>query len=162
MKKLNAFTLLELMVSMLLSGIVVALILTFYVQFTGYRSTLDHHVDSDREALTFYSTLKHDVDRAELIYPEDKRTLRFIFGNNQLTWLFEDERFILRQEAERTDTFTLHWNDLDYKTFSENTNLVTSFSLDLKMDDKLYFPVKVHKRYATGILLKYENKPYGD
>lgn len=162
MKRLKAFTILELLVSMLLSGIVISLILTFYLQFRKYLVTLEHNSGSDREIALFSNVLKRDFDRAAMIIPVDKEIIQCITSHQVIRYDFEDDRYILRLENNRTDTFNIRWTNLEWKKYSDRTNLINEFSFDIKIDKDLYFPVSEEKRYPAQVLFNYENKPYGN
>lgn len=162
MKRLKAFTILELLISMLLSGIVISLILMFYLQFRKYFMTLEHNTGSDQTIALLSNVLKRDFDKATVIIPVDKEIVQCVTSQQLIRYNFEDDRYILRLEDDRTDTFMVRWTSLEWKNYSDRTNLIREFSFEIKIDNNLYFPVNEEKSYPAQVLFNYENKPYGN
>ena len=108
------------------------------------------------------NVLKRDFDRAAVIIPVDKEIIQCITGQQVIRYNFEDDRYILRLEDDRTDTFKVRWTSLEWKNYSDRTNLISEFSFEIKIDNNLYFPVSEEKSYPAQVLFNYENKPYGN
>jgi prepilin-type N-terminal cleavage/methylation domain-containing protein len=103
-KKLKAFTLLELLVGMIISGIVIAAGFNAYriisIQFKTYKET-----SAVYSSFSFFETqFRKDFRNAKEISAEDENSIQFISGEKKTDWRFS-KRFSLRNEGTVTDTF---------------------------------------------------------
>lgn len=158
---LPAFTLAELLIGMIVSGIVIGSCYTayslIYKQYESYRKIKNATV----AAMQFNSMVNNDFIDAELItYKENTLVIKKV--NNLLQYEFND-LFILRKENEVTDTFQLSPLNIETKpiTFNElnqaerTTTVISSFSFDAQiLQETEHFTFS--KNYSAETLMNYE------
>jgi prepilin-type N-terminal cleavage/methylation domain-containing protein len=103
-KKLKAFTLLELLVGMIISGIVIAAGFNAYrvisTQFKTYKET-----SAVYSSFSFFEAqFRQDFRNAKEISAENENSVQFISGEKKTGWRF-NEKYALRNDRNETDTF---------------------------------------------------------
>lgn len=158
--KLNAFTLIELMVSMLVSSIALGLIYSGYEliskQFKSYKTTNEIVA----EAVYLNALIGKDFSKAR----NAKRNGDFVElndYNNQLTIYEFTEEFIMRKVSFSTDTFYIPIKNLSFsilgtEIFSESSS-IDEFSFDIKINKEVQvFHYK--KQYDAAFLMEREQQ----
>jgi prepilin-type N-terminal cleavage/methylation domain-containing protein len=155
MKKLPAFTLIELLIGMIISSIVIgfgyAAYSLIYKQYLAYK-----HVKEKVVEITLLNhVLSTDMLNAEII-SFNENTLSLVGTNqNSLQYLFQDT-LIVRTENELTDTFNI--SALNVKTdflFPDQAIFVKQFSFDADaLGEKEHFTFT--KNYSSETLMNYE------
>ncbi len=157
MKKLRAFTLMELLVGMIISSIVIsfgyAAYTLIYKQFISYR----HTKEKVMELAQFDQVLSNDLLRAEVVYFHEN-ALQFFQKNaiRTLQYNFYDD-LILRKENELTDTFKISQAQLKMHFLLPDKQLF----LDQLSFDTDVFGEKEHftfdKTYSSETLMNNES-----
>ncbi|TND10224.1 MAG: hypothetical protein FD123_472 [Bacteroidetes bacterium] len=102
--KLKGFTLLELLVGLVLSGIVVAASFTAYQVMAGRYGSYQQMNTAIRDAAWLHGLLGKDMERAALV-TGNSETIRLQFpGGRNLAYTFAGD-YILRRDSLVTDTF---------------------------------------------------------
>lgn len=104
MKKLPAFTLMELLVTMVLSTIVVAAAFTGYEIMAGRYGSYQQVNAGIREAAWMNGLLLKDMQRAQQVTATGRTILLTAAPEQPVTYEFRDE-YVLRHSHELTDTF---------------------------------------------------------
>ena len=138
-KQLKAFTLLELLVGMIISGIVVAASFNAYriisAQFKNYSATAALY----NNVSFFEAQLHSDFQRAGELKKTDVDALRLVWKNNTIDWLFH-EKYALRNDGTSTDTFfvAVSQAEMFFRTgkVTEDDQPVTGLKLELKIDGR--------------------------
>lgn len=104
-KRLRAFTLLELMAGMVASGIVITAIWTA-LHLAGTRFTMNADAGrSSEEAALFYRTFSTEFEDADDIITEEEKIIYLdSVSEKSITYRFASE-YVLRDDGIRTDTF---------------------------------------------------------
>lgn len=168
MRKLKSFTMMELMISLLISGIVVSIsyyaLLFFNRQFLRYRQT-SAKLNS---FLLFKKAIRSDFERSPMILDAAAGSVfssaaggaraGIIFYDSSLTRTAEyivDSNFIIRRTAASVDTFSTGGRIQSIRHVSDSLPLVTSFLLDTRMHDDTIGTLVV-KDYTAGELMAAE------
>lgn len=157
MRKLKAFTLMELLIGMIVSAIVISFCYLSYAmiykQFVSYRTVKQELV----EALEFHSVLNRDfVDAQKATFRETELTL-ISYKNRNVIYNFEAE-FVLRKTGEVVDTFFLEPTNISTDFLMTENNFskpVVQFSFDaLVLGEQEHF--LFNKRYDAEMIVNYE------
>ena len=147
MKKLQAFTLVEISVALLISSIVIVLAMNLYLQFSQSNQRILNEYDENQKLILFSFIMHNDFDKyekAEYLMYELKLT------NNNSSCLYEfTDMGIIRRTGEQTDTFNLEYQNLDYKLQNGNTGFLTNLSFELKYKQNI-IPVIFTKDYSNA------------
>lgn len=155
MKKVRAFTLMELLVGMIVSTIVIGfgygVYSLIYKQYSSYRTIKKEVVD----AMQLNSTLNTDFAGAELISFTDNKLTIDRKNNLSLYYNFTDS-YILRKENEITDTFKIIPASVTAGfIFADAKAVVSDLSFDSKvLGEPAHFVFT--KQYSAEILMNYE------
>ena len=154
MKKLKAFTLLELLIGMIISSIVIAIgyasynmIYKQYLLYKSYRTELVEFAGLNSE-------LHNNFYNSERVKAKET-SLFFEFKNEkEIVFEFNDE-FILRKEKESIDTFKV--NVLNYKFFLQNESniIVNAISFDSELLKEMV-QLRFEKMYSAEKLIEAE------
>lgn len=146
--KVNGFTLLEAMVSILLSSLLVSFTFSIYKNFNQYYFIYSGQTERLNNILHFKRTFNQDWNKALIITGKDKQ---INLSNNQksITYQFLDST-IVRYELIET-TFNLTPKDLDLKTEIESEK-VTNFNLEV-VNNRQSFLFSYTKDYGKKDLI---------
>jgi type II secretory pathway pseudopilin PulG len=157
-KKIGAFTIIELAVSMLISGILIAVLYYAYFLFTGQFRQFENKAETTGEFLLFQTALQKDIDDADNILDSSGvLTMQRINGSNR-SWEADDSH-IVRHSDNLSDTFNLLNEGWEIKTFDGSIALVKSVGLKLKIG-KEGIEALFKKRYSAAQLLSAQNNQY--
>jgi prepilin-type N-terminal cleavage/methylation domain-containing protein len=155
MKKLSAFTLIELLIGMIISSIVIgfgyAAYSLIYKQYLSYKQVKEKVV----EITLFKQVLSTDMQQAAII-SFSENTLSLLNKNkNPLEYHFYDD-FIVRKEKELSDTFKISASNVKTNfLFQDQLIFVNEFSFDANvLDEKEHFTFA--KNYSSETLMNYE------
>ncbi|MGE0637866.1 MAG: type II secretion system protein J [Bacteroidia bacterium] len=156
--KIRAFTLIEVIVAMILSGIVVAFAAVAFQLVSKQFMSFKKSGERINELFVFQHQLQKDVRESELILHE-ALGLKFIFDDNkQATYLVYEEN-IIRDNGTRTDTFFVSNAEVEsilipYSNIP-GAEIINYISMEFKVDkDTVY--AEFNKDYPVATLLKYE------
>jgi prepilin-type N-terminal cleavage/methylation domain-containing protein len=160
MKKLKAFTLIELIIGMIIGSIVVGSCYTGYSfvlkQYYNYKQTKD----TINEAMLLHTLISTDFNNARILsYKENN--LQVALDSVNIMYSFEDS-FILRKESDVIDTFYLQPKAIHFSFLKENDlgNIIDELFFEVTIFDETK---KFHysKQYSSDILMKYSSN-YND
>ncbi len=155
MQKVKAFTLMELLVSMLISGIVISIIYLcyeiIYKQYLGYKDT--NHTIS--QAVLLNSLLKTDFTQAAYITKSEEGLLFSESGGHTTGYRF-NELFVLREVNDVKDTFFIPVREIRIRFQKEEqeapSGLIDELSFDSNiLDQQEHF--QYHKQYGADVLM---------
>ena len=147
--ELKAFTLLELLVGMILSGIVLAATFTAYRVVTRQYETYRDKSKSITEVSLFVSQLEADVENAILITLGSENKINLQSAQRILEYRFS-EKYVLRNDQSRTDTFAVSVKQIETFYKSEKINSENSavdefrvrINYEGKTEEKIYVKPK--------------------
>lgn len=156
MKKLKAFTLVELLVTMLISSIVIGICYTSYQivskQFNDYKALNEKTV----EVMLLNELIEKDFLQADSVMKDNMNVVCFN-NNNQITYNFNNNR-ILRKQTEVQDTFFIQSENVQLKfddKIAENyQSLIDELSFEAKViGEQEHFIYR--KTYAADVLIRH-------
>ena len=144
-KRLKAFTLLELLVGMILSGIVLTATFTAYRIITRQYETYRDKSKSITEVSFFVSQLQFDFADATTITRNSENEILLQSDNKILEYRFS-EKYVLRNDLSRVDTFNVSVSGIETFLKSEKTVLENSdidqlhimMNFEGKKEEKIY------------------------
>lgn len=142
--KLKAFSLLEVLVAILISGIVISTAYSVYIythqQLIRYQSIKN----GIRDYFELTTTLNRDFENAEKILKKDNYEIEMMIQSNRFNYQIHTD-YILRISDIQTDTFFFTTDDVVINHFDgTNHSMVTSMQLTIN-DEQLSF----YKEYGA-------------
>ncbi len=154
MKKIAAFTLIELLIGMIISSIVIAFgysaYTLIYKQYNNYKEIKEKMM----EVTQLHEALNTDFHTVEMISFHEN-TLTFYKKEYPLEYIFSDE-WIIRKERDVADTFRVAATEVHHtQRFPENGLFVQQFSFEVDiLKEKEYF--NFVKNYTAESLMNYQ------
>lgn len=146
MRKVPAFTLVEILVALTITSIVMVLAISLYMQLVSSNNRILRDYDKNYEVLQLKSILNTDFERYNTI---EYRIYELRFSNKNATCLYEfSDVGILRHYNENIDTFKLEYSNLEYELQYGNTGMLTQLSFDIKIYDNT-LPYSFYKKYES-------------
>ena len=153
---IKAFTVFELLISMTLSGILVAFAFMGFNQlqhlFIDYTKQSNFIVEINQLNTAFFNL----SEKADLIEKENDKTLVFKTDSDQVKLLLEENNILLKFKS-HTDTFHFAPKKMEFKTLNLNnetpSNLVFQFDTDVYFKSQK-FHVSFRKEYDSEQTLK--------
>lgn len=149
MKKIRAFTLIELVIALLLSSFTIGLAITAYLMVSKQFNQFTSQMDQNTVLVQFYNALKQDFERADRIYYNAHALEMKREKDKVLSYHFSSEQ-IVRQFMSVKDTFSLKSKDITFQTYKK-TKLVYYFSFFAMIKDKP-IALSLRKKYPKYIL----------
>lgn len=156
MKKLNAFTLIEMLVVLILTGLVVSLSYSAYEIFLSYRIS---YLKSSRhlsQLEMLHLVLEKDFSQASSI-KEQSGSIRFENPDASLFLYHFNESNIVREQEFRADTFYLFNEGVAEIQTVPNTGLITKLSINLSTENKPLSFIFT-KEYGPALFTKQEDE----
>lgn len=153
---IKAFTVFELLISMTLSGILVAFAFMGFNQlqylFTDYTKQSHFIVEMNQLNTAFFNL----SEKADLIEKVNDKTLVFKRDSDQVKLLLEENTILLKFKS-HTDTFHVAPKKTEFKTLNLNaetpSNLIIQFDMDVFFKSQK-FHVSFQKEYDAEHILK--------
>lgn len=149
-KRTSGFTVMELMVAMVISGIVVLAALQFYIVFNKMILQKNKTMEGRNAELQFYNLIKTDMDSAVTVkYSRDELTFQ-LPQDNPVHYEFMDE-YVVRYQNSLSDTFRLQATNIAVE--NENiTGYVKAIKFEIQQNGGI-IPIIIEKTYANDVLL---------
>ena len=158
MKKLPAFTLIEVIVVMVISGIVVSASYFCYSMITRQMNLYRSHTDKTLEAVLLQTVIENDLHTSAFVRNETDYELELSSSDKKIYYVF-GSNFILRKLDSVTDTFHIHADGpkmtFEKKTPEELHTLVDELTFGVRMADSTY-TICFNKEYAPDVLMNEE------
>ncbi len=149
-KRLPAFTLLELLVGMILSGIVLTATFSAYRIITKQYESYRIRSVSDSEISFFVSQLQSDFSNAENITLVSENEIQLQTGGRMLNYRFS-EKNVLRNDFSAIDTFHVSVSGIEAMLKSEKSNSENSPM------DELHVMMDIDGKKVERVYLKTNN-----
>lgn len=160
MKKVKAFTLLELLIAMIISSIVIAfgyeVYSIMYKQFLSYKKAKTEIVNT----MQFNTVLTNDFYNSEEITFNENTIAVFRKNNEPLHYTFNDN-YILRTRNEIMDTFKITATNIQEKFVFKNEQMQSTLINELSFDALQSGEIQhflFEKNYSAATLLNMEVK----
>ena len=149
--KLKAFTLLEIMISLLISGIVISAVYSGYVfthqqflKFTGIKTEIRNYFELSE-------VLNREFENAKKVTTKRNREIEIELINKTINYSFETD-YIVREiiKENQTDTFFFAVSDVEINVINTSTSepLVDYVKLTLK-DNENEKSISLYKQYGA-------------
>lgn len=149
MKKLHAFTMMELLVTIVISSIVVSTALAVFVHINTYFSNNNNQQEEINKIISLQSLLNYDVEKAREIYCLSDRVL-LTNSESLICYKFLDS-YIIREHKANSDTFTLVSTDLSSEKLDNYCDLIKEVSFNIETQHKQWF-FRFYKQYPRSVL----------
>jgi len=138
--KLKAYSILELLVAILISGIVISAAYSVFI-FSNKQFFRFTAVKTDvRDYFELSSTIKRDFENAKTVVKVNEGEIEMELTNQQINYQFETN-YILRNIDFHTDTFLFSVTNMEINTLNnyEQGNFINYLKLDLKNNSLSFF-----------------------
>lgn len=156
MKKIKAYTLMEVTIAMLLSAICIGICYSAYDIIGRYYTTFQQKNESSDILLSLKRVMGKDINRSTIVLNTGKG---FVCQGDSLnvSYLFEEAKILRELEGLRTDTFKVVWKDLSIhfeglEVLGPDTLDLLSFKLE--MDRQNTVPLLFSKHYSAHNLFR--------
>lgn len=151
--KIKGFTLLEAMVSLLISTLLVAFAFGLYLDFSKSYNQFDESNTRLYELMMFKNSLTSDWFKARV--PKTKEN--FLLLKDQLKgtnvqYEFLDESIV--RHKDRLDTFQVGVRELKYNYLNKESNVLNRLDLEIESNKQKY-TISLNKEYDLKTKLKY-------
>jgi len=154
MKKIKAFTIIEVLITMVLSGIVVSAAIYVFLTFNSLLSKTGKKNMQNLEIISLHHIMKMDFIKADEIR-EEYSSIFISFNESEKVYYDFEENYVVRDAIATQDTFKISVNDIKIYFMDEESDLVTEIIVDIQFDN-LDFPIHVIKMYPESKYLEQE------
>lgn len=148
--KVAGFTVMELLVTMVISGIVVLSAFEFYIIFNKLILKKNSDMEGGKEVLLFYDLLRNDTEGSVMLNSTGDG-ISFRMDENHIIHYEFFKDFVVRLNNNLPDTFNVRV--LDFNTEKDlTTGYIKFITLEIQKN-KESFPVILEKNYPNDILL---------
>jgi hypothetical protein len=165
MLKMKAYTLVEVIVTMLLSAIIIGIAITGYSMTNDQFRIFDTSTKQSLDVLQFDAMMKTDVDKCNAIFWEDNELI--LKGENNIIIYSFDDEIILRKEQLQFEfegeikVKTIELRILKKATFFENEQkdygIIDTFILSINNFGRTQI-LPYSKRYSAVQLMNFKEK----
>ena len=151
-KRLKAFTLVELIVVMIISIITLTTIYTVYLLVKKQYVKQSGKTESLNDYLMFKNTFSADFNNADSVINRSEDPAILCYSNTSIITYQFSEKTVIRQTGNFIDSFLVFPNNLDISVI-ENSEMINeiSFNIVAYRDTIL---MKLRKRYDANSLIK--------
>lgn len=149
MKRLNGYTIWEIIAVMVISSIVITLAVSIFFRIQVYFHSETRNYLYEADFVVLSNLLKADLDRARTIRNEGN-ILNLSYEKSSISYEF-NEAFIVREESQLTDTFHLITDSFRIEIMNGNPLLVRQIEFQVKTKD-LVIPFFYSKEYEKQVL----------
>lgn len=156
-KKLKAFTIVELLVTMVITSIVVGLASSLYLNMQQYYTMSESGYGQNTDIIFVTSLLKNDMEQSVSVH--SSYGLVSMQGKDNIVkeYDFSDD-YIIRKIYYHRDTFFVKTQDLEIINLNSNSDLVSEIKASLVVDGAP-MPLHLYKDYTRDVLFNlYQNK----
>ncbi|HYE55526.1 MAG TPA: prepilin-type N-terminal cleavage/methylation domain-containing protein [Chitinophagaceae bacterium] len=153
MRKIRAFTVMELVISLMISSIVISI--AYYAWLLVSRQFGDYQERSVRvqEYVLFTKALETDLDRAVLL--RDSAGLLNVYGKDGSVYYRFAEEYVLRQGVEFADTFRVGVKDVVFGYVHDTLPAVQKVNVVLRLNEQAMENI-FYKQYSATELMNAE------
>ena len=149
-QKVTGFTVMEILVTMVVSGIVVLTAFQFYTIFNKLILQKSNSMEGGKNVLQFYDVLKNDAVNAVSLSSSTNKLTMWFPEKEFIQYEFFDE-YVVRTYNTLLDTFRV--KTVDFNTEKDKTTgLDKIITLDL-LNNKETYPVIIEKTYTNDVLI---------
>lgn len=153
-KRLQAYTIIELIIIMVLTGILSAFTFSALGLFSQSFSLFHKVTGRSYELTLLHKLLIKDMDQAVLVLQEDEKILNFEYADKKVYYEFE-EKYILRRDV-LLDTFHVVAQNYKLELLPSSDKIVQSLTFELLVSEQV-IPYVFRKPYPADIFVN-QNK----
>lgn len=153
MRKIEAFTIIELVMSLLISGIVIGIVYYAFLFFN--RQSIDYQFRSKQisEYFLFNKSLLTDFERAESISDSSENFLIIQHIDTGMAIIYEfGTSAITRKTQETVDSFSIKCEELRFYHLAEGSSIVNKVMVKLNINNSSFNTVFLKTYSAAQIL----------
>lgn len=154
--KLKGFTLTEIIIAMLLSGILLSLAVKIAISVSSVYSIQKKASDQNNKMLLLHTILKENFDNSIKISFYGNKDLHFLLSNLRQINISFQSHYMIISDTKVKDTLELQCNNLRIERFVQDTSFVSKISFSIMFHD-LDYPFFFVKEYSDQILFKVNN-----
>jgi prepilin-type N-terminal cleavage/methylation domain-containing protein len=156
-KYLKGFTLIEIIITMLISSILIGVAIRFiFLLFTIGSQSSKEELRSDKVLFT-YGILSSVSIRATSIIKASENQIEFTGDQGAITTVdFIPSTIILKQESV-VDSVKIDWNNLNISMVDSTSKLINKFSLNIG-SGLIDYPIVINKEYSLKMLYELRNE----
>lgn len=160
MRKIPAFTLMEIMIVMIISGIVISFGYSAYTFIQSRSGTFSEITRRDVSLQKTVALLERDVFRSCRIIALNGNELLFV-GEDTVDYHFNPE-YLLRRSGTITDTFNIPVNKCSFQFQRETLTegLVDKIDLSIRDSESGLIEMGLSKKYDASALMEYHERGY--
>lgn len=154
--KVHAFTLMEITVAMLISGLVISICYTAYGLIQGYYIRFEDKNKTSSIVLDLKHVLERDFFKAAHII-RTKQGIVVQQDSLVVDYIFNDKQVLRQIENLHTDTFTMPLQKIGFYfegREAQVTDTVDRINLELQMNKDTKVPVQINKYYSAADLFR--------
>jgi prepilin-type N-terminal cleavage/methylation domain-containing protein len=153
---LAAFTLIEIMVVLVISGTVISLALWSYLNISRYLDTYQKNEAVNQEMALFLFHFQYDIDQAVYLTEKNGSLTCVDFNEDYISYdFFED--YTIRYYYNYPDTFFVQIPKITWEAIPGNVSLIQRIELTLQTTG-IEYPMIFYKNYSNQQLFQ----AYGD
>lgn len=152
MKRLKAFTIVELSVTLLISGVVMGIAYYAYSLFVAQQKKQLSKSELVQEYFLFRKAMQTDTERANAITDSSGH---LVFGSENTVQYNFDKEFVVRSTSFSSDTFYVKCISHEFFMIDENSTLVSAVNVKFDLGKEL-LNADFKKNYSSRQLLMYE------
>lgn len=155
-KRLRSFTILELIITLLISSVVIGIVYYAYLTMTKQLAARQRKSAVINEYYLFQLAINQDMENATAILKaegtETKPLVFYMQDSIRKEYRFESG-VIIRSGASSVDSFRIQATHLRLKKMSDQLPLIRELRLNIQLDDQP-FDVVFEKKYTSSELMK--------
>ncbi|MFD2581602.1 type II secretion system protein J [Pedobacter vanadiisoli] len=155
-KKIEAYTLMEIAIAMLLAAICMSICYTAYSMIGDYFRAFQKRNAAAEEVLTLRRTMERDIAKGRYLV-RTAEGVQILADSLNITYQFADTAILRKVENLHTDSFHVRPVETSFlfeKKEALETDTVDRISFMLKMEKQQMIPITLGKFYSAHDLLK--------
>lgn len=156
-RTLKGFTLVEIIIAMLLSGILLSIAIKVITMVTSISFAEKRESDQVNEVLLLHTFMDESFTGSATVSDSGQSEISFIFGNERASSVNFGSEMIIIGTKDHTDTLRLKANNIKIEKLSHDTTLVEKLSFSVKAGD-FDFPFSLIKEYHSWVLFRTDRK----
>lgn len=149
-KYLKSFTIIEMMITLVLSAIIVSASIMIYLNYEKLIKMKTKNINNGKTIMQFFQILKFEYDNSELIQCSGNK-ITFLRSLNQPIQYEIGKNYITRKNASNIDTFNLIIDNYKFLK-DELTGMPKIFKLDLNNEGESFSIIMI-KQYSNETMM---------
>lgn len=152
--KFKAFTIIELVVTMVITSIVIGIAVALYLTLDFYFRDTVYEYEKNNDILLTETMIKNDINNSRTITENNTGFYVLTTGNKIIRYEITDN-YIIRHTDISSDTTFYNITDLTINTLKHNKDLVNEIVIYIEQE-KINIPLHFYKKYSNDVLFEME------